>query len=255
MNKNSSEILLTLDKGLQVISHLSIINKPISIGELSKVMKINKSTLFRILKTLQRRGFVFQQDNGDYGLRPEEFNIIVDRFDKNEALQRTLRPELEKLSRLCSETVTLSALVDEKVECIDKIDSPKSVHVTHIIGRYSPLHAAASGKAVLAFIPQAKIAGIMSEEVLEKFTDSTIVSKVILEQELKQIKKNGFAVSHGELDLGISAVAAPIFSKSGKIVGSVSILGISQKFSEETIISLSKTVINSADKMSALLNY
>ncbi|MFF2853482.1 MULTISPECIES: IclR family transcriptional regulator [unclassified Peribacillus] len=250
---SSPDILSTLDKGLQVITYLSIINRPISIGELSKEMNINKSTMFRILKTLQKRGFVFQQDNGDYSLRVEEFNIIVDRFDQNEALQRILRSELEKLSKQCAETVTLSVLVDEKVECIDKIDSHESVHVTHIIGRYSPLHAAASGKVVLAFIPQPKIDTIINGKELEKFTDSTIVSVRILEKELIEIKKNGFAVSHGELDLGISAVAAPIFSKTGKIIGSVSILGISQKFTEEIINDFAKKVLEASSKMSLLL--
>ncbi|MFC4801751.1 IclR family transcriptional regulator [Neobacillus sp. GCM10023253] len=255
MTKESSEILLTLDKGLQVIKYLSMINRPISVGELSKEVDINKSTMFRILKTLQRRGFVFQQENGDYGLRAEEFYLIVDRFDQNEALQRALRPELEQLSKKCEETVTLSALVEENVECIDKIDSQQSVHVTQVVGRYSPLHAAASGKAVLAFLPQPKVEKIISKGDLQRFTEATTVSKEKLLEDLKEIKARGFAVSHGELDIGVSAVAAPIFAKSGIVVGSVSILGFSQKFTEETIDNLSEIILETAGNMSALLNY
>ncbi|WP_066388738.1 IclR family transcriptional regulator [Neobacillus mesonae] len=255
MSKDSSEILLTLDKGLQVISHLSMINRPISVGELSKEVEINKSTLFRILKTLQRRGYIFQQENGDYGLRAEEFYILADRFDQNEALQRTLRPELERLAKLCGETVTLSALVDKNVECIDKIDSQQSVYVTQIVGRYSPLHAAASGKAVLAFIPQTKVEKIVGKGDLKKFTESTTVSKEDLLEDLKEIKEKGFSISHGELDLGVSAVAAPIFSKSRTVVGSVSILGFSQKFTEERIKDLSVILLDAARNMSDLLNY
>ncbi|GHI01077.1 IclR family transcriptional regulator [Neobacillus kokaensis] len=251
----SSEILLTLDKGLQVITHLSKVNRAISIGELSKEVNINKSTLFRILKTLQKRGFVFQQDNGDYGLRAEEFTIIVDRFDQNKVLQRTLRPELERLAKLCGETVTLSALVDENIECIDKIDSPQPVHVTQIVGRYSPLHAAASGKAVLAFLPPQKIETLINKKDLKKFTESTIVSAEQLENDLQEIKQKGFSVSHGELDIGISAMAAPIFTNSGSPVGSVSIMGISQKFTDEKIAYLKEILLESARSMSILLKY
>ncbi|MCC3359162.1 IclR family transcriptional regulator [Bacillus sp. REN16] len=249
------DILQTLDKGLQVISYLAQINQSITVGELAGEMKFNKPTTFRILKTLQKRGFVYQYDDGSYGLRVEEFQMIVDKFDSSISLQRIAKPELDRLSRLCNETVTLSSLVGDKAQCLDKVESDAPVHVTHLVGRFSPLYAAATGKAMLAFLPKKELFDYITETPLEAFTHSTVTSKETLNNELLESRRRGYAISHGELDLGVSAVASPIFNKDANVVGAVSILGITERISMENIEKYGELVVEAGLLISKKLNY
>lgn len=251
----SKDILKTLDNGLLVISHLAKTNSPISVTELAKQVGINKSTIFRILNTLEKRGFVNQYDDSSYGLRVEEFQMIADKFDSKTSLLRIARSEIEKASQKCQETITLSSLVGNEAQCIDKVDSNASVHVTHMVGRFSPLYAAATGKAILAFLPEKKLMDYLEDISFEQITDTTITTKSKLINELNETRSLGYATSHGELDIGVSAVAAPIFNRDGDVIGAVSVLGITQEFLNKKIGKYGKLVVESGLSISKRLNY
>jgi len=244
--KNDPAILKTLDKGIIVLLHLLEVNNSISVTELSKNLSINKSTIFKILKTLEGRGLVYQFENEKYGLRIEMFQMIVDQYDLNPSLQRIARNEIERLSTKCHETVTLSSLVESNVQCIDKIDSSVTVHITHKVGRFSPLYTGATGKAILAYYSDSDFKKYIQSISLKPLTDYTLTSVEDLLIDLKEIKKRGFAYSHGELDLGVSGVAAPIFQTNEKVVGAVSIWGLTQSISHEKLMEYGECVKKSA---------
>jgi|SRR5690625_88043 len=252
---NEANILKTLDKGLVVVLYLAQIDRSISVTELSKSISINKSTVFKILKTLQKRGFVLQFENEKYGLRTEIFQMIVDQSCFNPSLQRVARFEIEKLSEYCEETITLSSLVGSKVQCVDKIDSSVTVHVTHKIGRYSPLYAAATGKAILAFYSDDSLREYIEETPLKSYTNQTITSVEELTSDLKSIRDRGFAISNGELDLGVSGVAAPIFQANNMVIGAVSIWGLTQGMPNTKLSEYGSFVKSTGLRISEKLGY
>jgi DNA-binding IclR family transcriptional regulator len=154
MSGNDTDQLQTLDKGLEVLMRLVERDGAWGVAELAAASGFNKSTTFRILRTLQRRGFVSQLPDGKYEVRVEIFQFIMDRLSGRLNFQRIARGELERLASEVKETVTLSILSNRQVKCLDKVDSTAAVHVTHLLGRLSSINKGSSGKAILAFLNQ-----------------------------------------------------------------------------------------------------
>ena len=181
--------------------------------------------------------------------------MIIDEYDSKVSLQLIARSELEQLAIKSKQTVTLSTLVGYEVQSIDKFDSNASVHVTHLVGRFSPLYAAASGKAILAFLSKNKFNDFTENVTFKKITEETVTNIEELNHDLEIIRKQGYAISHGELDLGVSAVAAPIFNHKNEALGSVTILGLSQSFFQNNIDKYSQLVLESCNEISKRLGY
>ncbi|TJY44115.1 IclR family transcriptional regulator [Cohnella pontilimi] len=255
MSETDADLLQTLDRGLDILMRMVDSNGACGVAELSAASGINKSTTFRILRTLQRRGFVSQLPDGKYEVRVETFQFILDRLSGRINLQRIARGELERLASNVNETVTISILTNGQVQCMDKVDSTAAVHVTHLLGRLSPLHAGSSGKAILAFMEPKEREKHLNAQPLKAYTEHTITDRDVLEKELAITRTKGYSESHEELDPGVSAVAAPCFDRFGRVIGSITILGFSQEFTEEANIRYGEAVKQVAAQISSLLGY
>ncbi|BBI31878.1 IclR family transcriptional regulator [Cohnella abietis] len=255
MSGMDTDQLQTLDRGLEVMMRLVERDGAWGVAELSLASGFNKSTTFRILRTLQRRGFVSQLPDGKYEARVEIFQFIMDRLSDRLNVQRVARSELERLASEVKETVTLSIISNRQVKCLDKVDSTAAVHVTHLLGRLSPIHLGSSGKAILAFLEQQEQDSYMDPLSLKSSSENAIIDVHKLTNDLEITRRVGYSESHQELDQGVSAVAAPIFDRFGRINGSLTILGFTQDFTSDITKQYGEAVKKAAATISVALGY
>jgi DNA-binding IclR family transcriptional regulator len=185
----------SIDKALQILELFSMEKPAWGITEISKALNMYKSNVYNILFTLAERGFIKKDPNTEkYSLSIKYFelgSIVI----KNMDLRKIAHPYIEELSKEFNETVHLGVLDKGRVVSIEREESDKSL-CSHIeIGKRTPLHCTAVGKAIMAYLSEDEINLIIKEKGLKKFTENTITTKKDLENEFKKIREQGYAVS------------------------------------------------------------
>lgn len=223
-----------------------------SISELSNELGLHKSVARRMVITLVSRGFL-RQDPVDkrfrLGLVVYELGSAVRPIEE---LVELSRPFMKQLSRDTDSSVFLTINANEQAVCVARVDSPNPLRVTFEVGRRSPLHAGASARAILAFLPESYIESIVSGK-LEAFTDATITDMDKLLAELSMTRKLGYAISSGELDDRVTAIGVPIMDRNNEVLASLSISGPTTDFSPDRLMSLIQTTRDCAAAIEEVL--
>src|SRR5438270_9204876 len=186
-------------------------------AEVARGLKVHRSTALRLLATLERHALVERdQRTARYRLGrrlPQLASVVTGEFD----LRYVARPVCEQLAGATGETVTLDVLVGDVIVPIEQATGSTSVVSVNWLGRRTPVHCTASGKAILAFGPAA-IRDRVLQQPLAPATAHTLVEPRRLEAQLAEILKTGVARTHEELELGLDAVAAPVFGAEAEVV-------------------------------------
>lgn len=227
----------------------------LGVTELSQLTGIDKSTVYRLLNTLQQGRLVEKNpSSGKYrlGLGLLRLAGLVQRHLD---LPRVARPYLQHLAELSQETVNLSVMTDDdQVINIDGIPSPHMVRNVGWKGRVMAAHAVSGGKAMLAFLPEEHTERLIRRG-LPRFTPRTITDADRFRQELDQVRQQGYAIAEEELETGLSAVAAPIYNQDGEVVAIISVSGPSFRLPTERLHELGRATKEAADAVSAQLGY
>ncbi len=205
------------------------------VSEIARKLRLNKSTVFGMIKTLEAEGYLQQNtDNESYQLSLKFYGLA------NKAMSRLqirdyAKPFLKQLSEKYGETVHLVVAAENEGIYIDKIESNKSVRIYTRIGDRLPLHCTGVGKSILAFRSDEKQLLYIHSVGLEKFTENTITDPERLLEELAAVRRNGYSVENGERLEEIFCVAVPILNHKGLPVYAVSISMPSYRATEEVI--------------------
>ncbi|GAH29277.1 unnamed protein product [marine sediment metagenome] len=249
------KIIQSIDRALQVLELFSLEKPEWGITEISKALNIYKSNVHNVLTTLAEKGFVVKDSNTNkykLGIKFFELGSIV---IKNMDLRKIAHPYIEELSKEFNETVHLGVLDKGRVVSIEGEESDKSL-CSHIeIGKRTPLHCTAIGKAIMAYLSENEINLIIREKGLEKFTENTITTKKELENEFKKIREQGFAVDNMEHEEGVRCVSGPIRDYTGKVIASMSISGPAFRINENDIPIIAKKVKEYCDCISEEMGY
>lgn len=206
----------------------------VGVSALARVLSISKAVVHRILQSLVSRGLVeYLPESREYRLGPGAAAIGA-RALRQLDIRRIAREPLVELRNHTRETTTLTILVNDKRSYVDQYESPQEIKMTVDLGRLYPLYAGASGRAVLAYLPETDIDRVI-ESGLDPLTDSTIVDSGLMRQQLEQIRLNGYATSRGERQADAGAVAAPIFGADGRIIGAISTCGPISRYDAEAV--------------------
>jgi IclR family acetate operon transcriptional repressor len=194
-------------------------------NEIARRTGINASTVSRLLATLAGARLVEHvPDSGHYrlSLRLVELgNSVLGRLD----LRELARPHLQALVRETGETATLSAPGEHDAVTIDYAHGSAAVQSVAQLGRPSVGHATATGKVMLAFGEVE-----LPEDPLQEFTPRTISSRAALLAELERVRRRGYGEARDEREVGLSAVAAPVFDSRNGLAGIVGVQGPSSRF-------------------------
>ncbi|WP_093609008.1 IclR family transcriptional regulator domain-containing protein [Streptomyces indicus] len=224
------------------------------VTEIAEELDVHRSTAFRLLGVLENRGLVSQaQDRGKYFLGAGVLRLAgaaavrLDISQEGAPLCRELADEL-------GETVNIAVLDDDAAVNIMQARGSASVTAQNWLGRRTPLHATSSGKVLLAHQPPALREGLLAR-TLPRFTDHTVTGAGALRDQLRTIEERGFALAMEELEIGLTAVAAPVRAHDGKVIGALSISGPVFRLTEERLRELAKRAVDRADELSRRMGY
>jgi len=228
----------------------------LGVTELSKRLKLHKNNVFRLLATLESRGYIEQNratENYRLGLKSLELGQT---FIKQMGLLRQAKPILEHQVATCNETSYVAIFKEGHSVYLDVVETDLTVRVVSRVGSRLPAYCTASGKVHLANLSDEELLEMYPEPTFKTYTPTTIPSREALVAELKMIAEQGYAVDNEELDPGVRCVAAPIRDYTRRIVGAISISGPSMRMSDERIDKeLIPLATKSAEDLSARLGY
>lgn len=194
----------------------------LGVTDISRELGLHKTTVFRIVKTLEHVGWLVQDyPNGKYRLG-SKLIILSSIPTSTSAVDDTIQQEMRQLRNRFNEDVVLTGLFDGHLAiCLEKMRANNVLHISSRVGRSIGMTRGSTGKVLLAYLPEkAQERAIqmdspnLSEEERRK-----------LFQALEEIRRTGYCISTSERDEGVSSVAVPLFDRSGNIIYSLAILG------------------------------
>lgn len=194
------------------------------VTDVANQLDIHKSTAFRLLATLEHRGMVEQHPETSKYRLGHGLVRLASAVNVDLDLRRRVRPACEALAESTRETVNLAILDRGEVVHIDQVVGSVSIVHLNWLGRRTPPHCTASGKVLLAHLPEPQRRRFLDGD-LERFTPHTIVDPEVLEEELDRARTDGYATTIEELELGLNAVAAPIQVGTGDVLASLVVSG------------------------------
>jgi DNA-binding IclR family transcriptional regulator len=209
----------------------------LGLSEISKEVGLNKATVFRMLVSLERKGFVTKNSNtGKYSLDWGLLGLLSDALNRNKGLVKCAHPYMEKLWEHTGETITLYIRKGFERLCIAELPSPHPLKYTVGIGVTVPLYAGSPGKLLLAYLHPAELEEVLNQIELIALTKRTITDKQKFLKELELIRKRGWATSFGERIEGVSSLSVPVTDRGNKVVASINILGPFIRVGEERLM-------------------
>lgn len=218
------------------------------ITELASSLDINKVAVFRLLGALESEGLVIRDTaSGAYRLGPDLITLGASALGSTD-LSAAAHDELIELVRQTGETSTLEVLVGSEVLLISEIQGHFLLGGSPELGMRWPAHATSTGKVLLALSQSAALPA-----ALPKRTSRTIVSRRVLEQELEQVRHQGYAIASDELEIGFTALAAPVRNHFGSVVAALSINGATSRMRGAVLRNMVGLVREAADRVSRRL--
>lgn len=236
----------SLLRGLRVLETVAE-QQPVGVAELSRVLDLPKSSVQRILRALAQDGWLESTTDPvtRWVLSPRMLSVARMGSAKIDLREAAL-PHLRVLTEKTGETAMLSVPDGTRaVVVIERIDSEQPVRTYHPIGTSGPLHATASGKALMAAWPAKQIDTALRRK-LEQLTSRTVVDPKALRQELADIRRRGYALNSAENRAHVFAVAAAVTDTDGTPVAAVSVSMPDIRFDPDRLPELGALVVSAA---------
>lgn len=230
----------SVDRITTILSLLANAGKGVGITDLFAVCDLPKSTLHRTLNSLMDHGFVLQDaETKKYRLGPAVLRLGASFLMQND-LRSYARPHLEQLGAELNETVYLTLLQNETAICVDTFGASRNLNYFVQIGREMPFNTTAAAKVLLAYQSEEIIRKIIYTKPLIKLTEKSIVDPDYLFRHILEIRERGYGICQGELEEGVTAIAAPVWNWNNEVTASVAVIGPSVRLRGE----MQKTVID-----------
>jgi len=238
----------SIDRAAALLVQLLESESPVTLAELADAADLPKSTTSRLLSTLERHGLVYQA--GQRGkLEP---GPAIMRFAHRGAVERTLvelsEPSMQALSDESGETVNIAVPSAYGVEHLAQVDARHFLGTGQWVDRRVEYHCTANGKVFLAFG-----SAELPEGRLPRRTPHTIVSREQLDAELERVRADDFATAIDELEVGLSAMAAPVRGPTGDVIAALSISGPTMRLTPPRIAGLRPVLTDEARALSERL--
>ena len=255
MEKKPNYPVLTLVKALEIIDLLSkeSSKRGLGISELSRQLKMGKSTIHRILDTLAYFKYVEKNEETDkYKLSWGLFYVGQVVPEQNQ-LSKIDYQILEELSIQTGETVNLGVRSGEESVIIYQYDSKTNLRAGHHVGGREPLHATSLGKILIEDLDRVTLMKILGDQVFPIYTPNTIQNMDELIENIEKVKMQGYAVDEEEYCLGLRCIAMPLKNYTGEIVAAVSVSAPSIRMSDDKLLETKEALDSACKKISKFL--
>jgi DNA-binding IclR family transcriptional regulator len=224
------------------------------VSELARRMNVHKSTVSRLLATLERQGLVERNPDTEKYRLGFELVRLAGQVARHGELVELARPALESLSLATGETINLALPDGDQVINIFQISSRHLVKDTNWTGRRTPYHCTANGKALLAWLPEADVARLLPAR-LPRYTPATLPNRADLLAQLASVRAHGYATAVEELEIGLVAISAPVRDGAGAVVAAAAISGPAYRIPPGRHDDLGRQVMQTALEISTRLGW
>lgn len=226
MKKAKSDYLIqSVSRGLDILEAFGVGQEELGVTELSRRLKLHKNNVFRLLATLETRGYVEQdRTTGNYRLGIKTFEVGRV-FLHHLGLAKQAHPVLEQLALETGETAYLGVMEGPSVVCVAAVETTHAVRVVPYLGRRLPAHATALGKVQLAYRPHDEVAELWKVHQPAPATARTLSDAARLADELARIAGQEIAVEDEEFQVGVRGAAAPVRDYARRVVAAIGITG------------------------------
>ncbi len=244
----------SVDRALSLLEALAEAGGEASLTDLSRRTCLNVSTCHHLLSTLVNWGYVAKvPGRRSYALGARVLYLghaCLRQVD----LPRKAQVHIDRINSITGESVHLAVLQSDNIVTVVKREARHAVRVdTGMVGRSDAPHATATGKAMIAWLPEDQIRRMIVADDLKRFTDKTIVDFGTLIEELRHVRRNGFAMDREEFQPGVVCVGSAIRDHAGAVVGAISASAPAMRATEEHLSLMRQEVIAAANALSAEL--
>lgn len=226
-----------------------------SLAELTREMDVPKSTLHRILTTLQAQRCVMMDDaSKKYQLGPKLWELgsaFVEQLDLNSKAV----PYMKRLAEACGESVFLGMMEEGHVVYIRQIESPKSVLAVRKLGQRAPAYCTATGLSIMAFAEEGVVRRLLGKQPLEAHTPNTVTSREEIIRRLEAVRESGVAVADGEYNAQLLCVSAPVLDGLAQVRASLTVAMLSEQATDERVRHAKEAVRQAAQDLSGELGF
>jgi DNA-binding IclR family transcriptional regulator len=217
------QFIQSLDRGLLILETVGKSAKPVSLGQLTGILGIDRSSVFRLANTLKRRGFLANPSIGKEYILGASVWRLSRQYDWSKMLAAVAHDQLKSLAIAMNETTHLAIRQGTQALFVDHIATSHVVAISGQTGERVPLYCTSHGKALLADFDELELRALFGSQPFKPYTKQTIVSIGALARACKDIKTRGYALDDCEFIEGVRCVAAPIRDRDGTVIGSIGI--------------------------------
>jgi IclR family KDG regulon transcriptional repressor len=233
--EKNSYIIQSVTNALNLLEAFKADRDELGVTELSKRLNLHKNNVFRLLATLEAKGYIEQNKaNENYRLGVKSLEL-GQTFIKQLGLVRQAKPFLKEIVKECNEMAYIGIIRQNSVVYLDVEETNQTVKVTNRVGWRLPIHCTAIGKAQITYASEEELEKLNILDNMERFTPNTIVDKVEFIKHLKEVAKRGYALDNEEYDLGVRCVGVPLRDYTGRVVGGISVSGPSFRMTDEML--------------------
>ncbi|MFQ5849465.1 MAG: IclR family transcriptional regulator [Candidatus Binatia bacterium] len=232
--EKSNYMIQSVSHALDVLEQFRGGGDEIGVTELSKRLKLHKNNVFRLLATLEARGYIEQNkatENYRLGLKCLQLGQA---YVRQIGFLHQAQSTLQVLAEKTRESAFVALRKGLEVVPLDFVESKSTVRVVSFLGDSLPLHCTAPGKVHLAFDSEEELRDGLPE-TLARYTDKTIVDRPMLLRQIQEINDEGYAVDLGEFIEDVRCVAVPVRDHTRSLVGSLSVAGPAHRLTQEKI--------------------
>lgn len=223
-----------IDRLLDILCLFSDGQEVWAIDDIAQELNLPKSTCYRLVRALQERGFL--EKSGTSSFRPgiTFVRLSAVALSSNRDIRLMALPSMRRIAEVVKESISLMRLMNHQVICVESIEGQYSLRVSIQQGRIQPLHAGASSRVLLAYLPEENWTKHLAFP-LEKYTENTITDYELLCETLYNIRRDGYAISNGEIDIGARAIAVPLIKNHDDVFAALSIEGPATRMTDEVV--------------------
>lgn len=252
--ENDRRIVTSVMRALRLLECFSHEKPELGLAEFSRLSGLNKTTVHRLLATLERAGWVERLEGGEHRLTLKAFEIgtiVTDAID----LRAEAAPALTELVGEFGETAFLSIVDRDRCVCLERLDGNHPIRILALdVGKSLPLSVGGAPMAMLAFneevlLPRALAAG------LPRLTDQSVDSEPALRKRLAEIRAQGYAMSEEDVTDGICAIGVPLLDAEGRATAAISLAGMADHFKSPRREQIAERMIEVCDRISQRTKY
>jgi IclR family KDG regulon transcriptional repressor len=226
----------SVKKAFEVLSFVVDNPQKLSLNQMGRALKMNKTTLFRFLSTLESLGLLDKRN--DYYVPGIKLFELGSKVPVKQSIVDRIHPFLVRLTAEVNETVNMGELSNGQVLYLDKTESQRSLQIQTYIGSYTDLHCTALGKAILSILPEPKRDEIMAGLSFAGKTRNTIIDPQKLRVQVRKVCERGYSIDMEELEEGLHCVSVPLFIEQLDFFGAISCSGPSVRFTPQRMAEL-----------------